>query len=585
MKRHIKSILSSTILGVTLLTGLTGCGSSLEKEMTTAMDNNQEIKLSVDGASSIDKRKGITWVELDQLTTFKNIRKVWDDNLQIITFDTGSKNGVIYVDLNGNWAGNNVLYNAFQNKTFVKDFWSNNKLKSNLSQVAMEEFSDITNESTGIIASINAYYNIMPTNEDGTSGLMEGLTRAEVMSAIYRGDTPVIYGEVNADFEKAVGKNDFNMYAYEVNENSYLKFDNGSLNYDSYNSLMTRAEAIYILMNRYFPEELEATEAKGELSDCKNAGNVAEKLGFTGKHAWQSYELEYCLQNSADGAPESLYKALVLANRLGIISSQTRWNEGIIGGELLDFMVRTYQAVQNKNDFAVNAKTGENVGESLYIAWQEPEVEPEKTESSIGEAQVEQIRDVTNLDDLMNIYGDEVEMTDEELAEAYEVAENYTFEPCDKWMQVDYCYFLNVRTGPSTDFRILRSVPSGTKAHIVARCVETGWYRIITEGKIVYQCGVYFSDFEGSENYNMRTGDNANDNTIFKRKDESEKPETSSEIGTDFSIEEVDGETVEDATEEVDGSEESSEESSEEIETETVEKEEKSLDDLKKSSK
>ena len=68
-------------------------------------------------------------------------------------------------------------------------------------------------------------------------------------------------------------------------------------------------------------------------------------------------------------------------------------------------------------------------------------------------------------------------------------------------MQVDHCYFLNVRTGPSTDFRILRSVPAGTKAHIVARCVENGWYRVLTEGKLVYQCGVYFSDFEGSDTY------------------------------------------------------------------------------------
>ena len=109
--------------------------------------------------------------------------------------------------------------------------------------------------------------------------------------------------------------------------------------------------------------------------------------------------------------------------------------------------------------------------------------------------------DVTDLDDLFDTFGYELDMTDEEIAESYKIADNYTFEPCDMWKQVDHCSYLNVRTGPSTDYRILRSVPAGTKAHIVARCVENGWYRVLTEGKLVYQCGVYFSDFEGSDTY------------------------------------------------------------------------------------
>lgn len=509
---HKKLLLLSLAISALTL-NLTGC-SALKDEMTEAMSQNQEIKLSVNAEANTINNKKFNWVELDKLTTFKEIRNTWDDKLNIVKFDSGSKNGAIFIDTEGNWQGNNTLYNIFQNKLFITDYWKDSKFKSAIAQPAMDEFSDIDNESTGIVASINAYFNILPTNDDGTSGLMDYLTRAEAMAAIFRGDTPVIYAEENQEFMDAFGHNENNIYAVGVAENSYLDYKNGGLNYDTYNSPITRIEAIYILINRYFPSELENYTINGSFSDCKNAGNVANKLGFTDKHAWQSYELEYCLQNYKDGAPETLYKAMSLAQSLGIVSSDSRWNEALMGGELVNMMIACYEAVSNRDGFLVNAKAGENVGQSLYIVEEEEApVEVSKTETTISSTAISQVRDVTNLDDLFRIYGDEINMTDEEIAEAYDVASQFTFEPCDTWMQVDFCSYLNVRTGPSTDFRILRSVPTGTKVHIVARCKENGWYRIIAEGKIVYQCGVYFSDFEGSEDYKTRTGEKANDTT------------------------------------------------------------------------
>ena len=127
--------------------------------MLNAMNNNQEIKLSVDGTIVDNNIDNFDWVELDQLKTYKNIRKVWDDKFQIVTFDIGSKNGALYVDTQGNWAGNNTLFNVFQNKVFVEDYWNDNNLRSELAQAAMTEFSDMGGESAGIIASVNAYFN------------------------------------------------------------------------------------------------------------------------------------------------------------------------------------------------------------------------------------------------------------------------------------------------------------------------------------------------------------------------------------------------------------------------------------------
>ena len=236
-----KKLISIISLTCAIALSCTGC-SSLKNEMLNAMNNNQEIKLSVDGTIIDNNIDNFDWVELDQLKTYKNIRKVWDDKFQI-------------VDTQGNWAGNNTLFNVFQNKVFVEDYWDDNNLRSELAQAAMVEFSDMGGESAGIIASVNAYFNLIPANTDGTSGLLDNLSRAEVMATISRGDTPVIFTETNKEFESVVGVNANNILAFNVTNDSYLKYQNGGLNYDTYNSPMTRIEAIYILMNRYFENE------------------------------------------------------------------------------------------------------------------------------------------------------------------------------------------------------------------------------------------------------------------------------------------------------------------------------------------
>lgn len=481
------------------LASLTGC-SSLKKEMKSAMANNQEIKLSVAGAEEQVERNAMDWVELDQLSSYKNIRKVWDDKLNIIKFDLGSKNGTIFVDTEGNWAGNNVLYNAFQNKAFVKDYWGDSKLSAELSEAAINEFSDINDLSSGLIASVNAYFNILPGNVDGTSGMMNQLTRAEVMSAVYRADTPVIFESVSEEFVKAVGNSDMNLYAQNITGCSYLKYENGGLNYDTYNSAMTRGEAVYILMNRYFKDEVEAVDMSGvTFTDCKNAGDIASKLKFSeDAHALEAYELEYALQYAEDGCPEDIYKALVVASKRGVISSSTRWNSPILGGELINMIIKTYESMNDESTFVVNAKTGANTGNNMFAS----ELESASINPDSGIEVVvnnTDVKDVTDLDDLFDEYGDEIDLTPDEEEEARLAAAGYTFVPVDKYMQIDYCYFLNVRVGPSTDFRIIKSVEAGTKVHIVAQCVENGWYRVIADKKLAYQCGAYFSDLPESD--------------------------------------------------------------------------------------
>lgn len=499
MKSKVIRIISITLC---MIMCLTGC-SSLKNEMISAMNNNEIIQLSVEQNSYNVKRGEMNWVELGQLTNYKELRKTWDDALNIIKFDNNSKNGSVYVDLDGNWSSNNTLYNVFQNKVFVKDYWSDSSIKSKLAQAAMNEFSDITNENTGIVASVNAYFNILPANDDETSGMFNYLTRAEVMSAIYRSDSPVVLNEINENFESAVGKNEYNEYAQNLVSCSYLDYTDGSLNKNSYSSTMTRAEAVYMIVQRVYKDEYDTVlDSQASFTDCKNAGNIAEKNGFTDKYASELYELEYCLQNKDKGLTDKLYKALVVAKNKGIISSDTRWYDGITGGELINMLINAYNNKYDDNNYLVNAKIGANAGNNFFDAESK---EPEKVEETLDlpTVQIEVIKDISDINDLASVYGDELDMTDEEMAEALKTTEGFTIEPCDKYMQVDYCYFLNVRVGPGTEFRIKKSVAAGTKVHIVGICAENGWYRVIADGKIAYQCGVYFSDLEGQDTSNL----------------------------------------------------------------------------------
>lgn len=392
-----KRIISAIIALIMVTTCLTGCNTKTVEAIQLAMSQNTDIQITADKPVTEVERAELTWVELDQLDTFMEIRKTWDNELNIVKFDKGSKNGPIYIDTNGNWTGNNVLYNIFQNKEFVKNYWGDSKVRETLANKAVDEFSDISSISTGIYASVNAYFNIMQTNADGTSGLMNNLSRKEVMTIICRADTPV--KELSSsEFDAKFGANVYNKYAEQLKDCSYFKIDNNSLNAYTYNGPCTRAEAIYMIVQRYFKEEYDALDVTGvnPFTDCSNAGDVLASYEITPGYSWQTYSLEHCLQNKEDGVSEDLFKALVVANRHGVISNTTNWSSTIMGGELLKMIISAYESMHS-DSYPVNAKTGYNEGDKLEsgesseeeevldgitIPTEEPEESTEETEEA-----------------------------------------------------------------------------------------------------------------------------------------------------------------------------------------------------------
>ena len=497
---------------------LTACNSEA-KALVEQMNSGADCTITVTGTASSESEP-LEWVELDQLQTHSSLRRNFDDAFGIVRFDMGSKNGVMYSDLDGNWTGNNTLYNAFKNRTFVEDYWEDGKVRSALAEYAREEFSDVNSDDVAVVAGMNAYYNIIPSAADGTSGLSANATRAEAMGAIFRADTPVENIEANAEFAAAVGDSEWNTYAQDLASYSWLDYTNGSLNSDNYNGFITKAEFVYMLMNRYFPDEMNSAianisgktvaEKQGFISTDKETGNV------TYGHAWQAYVLQYGLSNEKAELQEQLSAALQLASSKGIVQSTSDWRNPIMKYDVVNMLIKTYEVMGESSGYSVAVRNGANSGEQLFESSDLAEMQEQinqlneealqaALDNNPDSTNIQEEVDVTDTDDMLEVYGDEFNLTTEEYQEAISALEGFTIEECDKYMVVNSS--VNVRVGPSTEFRVVTSLAYKQIVHVTGRCAETGWYRIATpEGKIAYVCGAYMTDIVEDSTESGSTG-------------------------------------------------------------------------------
>lgn len=514
-KRPLGLLLAGVMVMSTLLTA---CNSEA-KALVEQMNSGADCTITVTGTASSESEP-LEWIELDQLQTHSSLRRNFDDAFGIVRFDVGSKNGVMYSDLDGNWTGNNTLYNAFKNRTFVEDYWNNGKVKSTLAEYAREEFSDVNSDDVAVVAGMNAYYNIIPSAADGTSGLSANATRAEAMGAIFRADTPVESVEANAEFAAAVGDSEWNIYAQDLASYSWLDYTNGSLNSDNYNGFITKAEFVYMLMNRYFPDEMNSAianisgktvaEKQGFISTDKETGNV------TYGHAWQAYVLQYGLSNEKAELQEQLSAALQLASSKRIVQSTSDWRNPIMKYDVVNMLIKTYEVMGESSGYSVAVRNGANSGEQLFESSDLAEMQEQinqlneealqaALDNNPDSANIQEEVDVTDTDDMLEVYGDEFNLTTEEYQEAISALEGFTIEECDKYMVVNSS--VNVRVGPSTEFRVVTSLAYKQIVHVTGRCAETGWYRIATpEGKIAYVCGAYMTDIVEDSTESGSTG-------------------------------------------------------------------------------
>lgn len=372
------------VFAVVLAMQMTGCKNNIDTEKPVVID------VSVSD-SDVEPKAELTWTELGKLTTYEKMRTTVDTAFDNAMADDGLKYGPFYIDKDGNQCTNNTLKVVLGNRYVAEMFATGGNVdiekidSSNLGAIEIPEETtegtETTDEETSAMtksfnnsldavytdlsdsdytpALFNAYFNLLP---DSTPNYFNGgdtLSRAEAMALVTRATTPVQSLTAVDDFTSAVEGTDYDQYinyAAQQNANVYINTNDKSLTADNFKGAMSRAEFIYLIMNEvYGTENVQAFDTtSAALKDCTNAGDLSAELKIAGSDRCNGYTLSHSLKNVDKGVTEELYKPLAMAVDKGIITPETRWNEGITKSEAIEIVVNAFSQYYDENGYLVN---------------------------------------------------------------------------------------------------------------------------------------------------------------------------------------------------------------------------------------
>lgn len=366
------------VFAVVLAMQMTGCKNNIDTSKPVVID----VSVS---ENDIESKAELTWTELGELKTCEKMRTAVDT---VFGNDIvgGVKYGPFYIDSQGNQCTNNTLKVVLGNRYVAEMFATGGNVdiekvdSSNLGAIESTTDSDedastaMTESFNSSLASVyndlsdsdqspalfNAYFNLLP---DSTPNYFNGgdtLSRAEAMSLVTRATTPVQSLNVSDDFTSTVTGTDYDQYinyAAQQNEHSYINTNDKSLTADNFKGAMSRAEFIYLIMNEvYGADEVQNYDtSKTTLKDCTNAGNLSEELKIADSDRCNGYTLKYSLENVDKGVAEELYKSIAMAADKGIITTETRWNEGITKSEAIEIVVNAFMQYYDEQGYLVNS--------------------------------------------------------------------------------------------------------------------------------------------------------------------------------------------------------------------------------------
>ena len=318
MKQHkIWKQIGIGLLSATLLLGNVQCVGASEKP--------QDLKTSA--LKLLGTGINLSWMPLAELTDHAELRASIDKYLGV-TGEGKNKQGSLYTNIKGKNDYNNVFSVAMNNSAVKKALNTN---KNFIANAACNSYTDldIDDEEKCVNMALNAYFNLLP---DGTEANADAsLTRAQFMAMVMRADTPVTDIQTDTAFEKSVGQSEYNRYAQSVNKDSYL-----TLNNQLYNSSMTRAEAVYTIVSRYYADSLKnASSSASCYTDAKDGGAVAKSD--------RASALNNSISNPDSGMDRELYKSLCVAKEKNLLTSaRSRWDEAIIKNEAIALLRSVY---------------------------------------------------------------------------------------------------------------------------------------------------------------------------------------------------------------------------------------------------
>jgi hypothetical protein len=504
---HIKKIVVPTLTMAIIASQLLGCGAMSQSDLLKMINSgdNIEIEIAVPENYKEADESTLAWIILASLTNQEQMRKQWDDTLKI-TLTADGKDGCLYVDTEGNNENNNTLRVVLHNKSFVK-LLEDKDIMDALAKAADVAYTDVNsteNEDKAFYMALNGYFNILPDSKDGSANADDAISRKEFMTMVARAELPVDDKlSASEEFNKLVGKSEFNTFAEQESDYSYLDKASKSLNNKTYNGVMSRGEAYYMIVNRFFADDLSKVGSiSAQFNDCKDGGNIAEKQKFIedgkAKDYYRDYEMVYALHNPDDGCPSTIYNAMKVAYNKGLVAADTRWDEGITKYEAIKLIVEALKQETGipQFDFSVgNIVNAEQPTENKADATENnaedkpaTENKAEATESDLGNGTYEDFAvDKTNAEEVA---------TAEVIKDQDTAGSKTDFDKSDIEALTGTYYATqacNIRKGPSTDYEKTGGLAYSQKVNVTGKSKTTGWYEIEVNGKKQYVSNKFLS--------------------------------------------------------------------------------------------
>ena len=346
---RIKRVIIPTITMLVIASQLFGCASASKKDAYNMLQESTEIELEYavpDYDSTEDSKvELLPWLQLASLETHPELRTAFEELLGVAVSEDGTKTGIIYTDETGKANQNNTLFNALgKNNLFIDTIRDTEQLEK-IESIASDNYADIE-ENQGVSAVINAYFELLPDQEDGQFDGDATISRAQAMALLMRATTPVNEAqapEEDADFTKAVGETQYTNFAAQMNEYTYLNTSTG-LNDKTFNTTMSRGEYIYLLTKYIYGD----TYAQRMEEAGKEDESLSTDVKLTTIKDGGDISLQDAINNVENGLPTDMYQTLARAVALGFITEDNlNWDEAITKSEAITLFIDAVEVYYN----------------------------------------------------------------------------------------------------------------------------------------------------------------------------------------------------------------------------------------------
>ena len=310
------------------------CGKQETTATTESIAESTQVETIVTEESKVEL---LPWLQLSSLETHPELRTAFEELLGVTVSEDGTKTGIIYTDETGKANQNNTLFNALGSTNLFIDTIRDTEKSEKIESIASDNYTDIE-DNQSIAAVINAYFELLPDQEDGQFDGDATISRAQAMTLVMRATTPVNEAqapEEDADFTKAVGETQYTNFAAPMNEYTYLNTSTG-LNDKTFNTTMSRGEYIYMLTKYIYGD----TYAQRMEEAAKEDESLSTDVKLTTIKDGGDISLQDAINNVENGLPTDMYQTLARAVALGFITEDNlNWDEAITKSEAVTLFI------------------------------------------------------------------------------------------------------------------------------------------------------------------------------------------------------------------------------------------------------